>query len=130
MAINTKDGITATVGKHQFLSAADALYCENCFFYAGATLNVNINVCAIYRSTFGYYYYYDANLPLAVVNAGYGYYFHDSSLTSCGNAVSCVGITTEAAARAKTDCGILTSVTLPTVTSLSLVNCEIHNCSK
>ena len=126
MAINTADGgVTATTAKYQFIpSAPDALYCENCFFYAGATLNVNINLCAIYRSATGYNYYYDANLPADVKLATYGYYWHNSIVTSCGDAVSCVGHTSEASARAKTDCDRLPGVILPT--ALKLVNCEIQ----
>ena len=122
MAINTKDGKTATVAKHQFLSVADALYCENCFFYAGATLNVNINVCGIFYSySGGYTYFYDANLPTAVQTDLFGYYYS----TSCNSKVGCVGVASDAAARAKTDCGTLTGVAVPNIFNCENLQCDV-----
>jgi hypothetical protein len=117
MGINTEDrGVTAKQAKYQFLSVDNALYCEDCFFYAGATLNVNINVCAI-SYTGGYTKFYDANLPADVAQKMFGYYW-SSSCASGDN--SCTGFSSNADARAKTDCFRLPDVVAPTA-----FDCEI-----
>jgi hypothetical protein len=71
----------------------------------GATLKINVQVCAIVQGTVargGYTYYYDASMPKNVIDSGFGYYYNSFSDSNPG-AVA----TSDADARAKTDCGAL-----------------------
>jgi len=106
---NGKTGVdaAATVPKLSLFDAPDdsVLYCQNCYFYLSATLNVNVQVCAIYIAG-GYTYNLDASLPAAVVADGYGYYYTTTpggkvgALDSAGK-----GFASATAAAAMTDCG-------------------------
>jgi hypothetical protein len=79
-----------------FAAQPNALYCSNCYFYMGATLNINVQVCAIVGGATTKYY--DANLPTAVMSTGY---YYSSGSSGPGAASS------DAEARAKTDCQAL-----------------------
>jgi hypothetical protein len=91
-----------------FSAQPDALYCSNCYFYVGATLNIKVLVCAILKATIsGYIYYYDPDLPERVMKSGYGYYYTTSSSDTNPGAIK----TSDADAKARTDCIILDTPT-------------------
>ena len=92
----------AAIAKLPIFSAQpNALYCDNCFFYLGATLNINVQVCAIVVAA-AVLYYYDASMPLSVVTSGYGYFHQTFSSQQPGYVSS-----SAAAAKAMTDCKAL-----------------------
>ena len=101
-----KDSKGAKIPKISLFSAQpNALYCDNCYFYLSAKLNVKIEVCAIIYSA-SYTYYYDANIPTAIQTEGYGYYYSTGLETRQGKIT-----TSDADARAKTDCKALNTAT-------------------
>ena len=94
----------ATAKLPLFSAQPNALYCDNCFFYLGATLNINVQVCAIIRDVRQYIYFYDASLPSDVIASGKGYYYTTSADTTAG-AIKTTGKDDDA--RAMTDCKAL-----------------------
>ena len=79
----------------------NALYCKDCFFYLGATLNINVQVCAILQLA-QVIYYYDADMPKTVVDKGSGYWY--SYAYTQGSPENPGLVASDAAARASTDC--------------------------
>jgi hypothetical protein len=113
------DGTKATTNKIGLLGASDttSLYCNNCYFYLTAAVNLNLKVCAIIGSTPGasYTYYYDANVP---VTQTYGHYTSSSCRTDDANK-GCSSTGGDAAAKARTDCKSVADGGLGTPTPLT-----------
>lgn len=97
------------------------LFCQNCFWYSTATLNVQIQICAVVTSfqasslpLNSYTSYFDASLSLSQPNNGY--YYISSGFKGLPGQV----VTSDADAKSKTDCATLGTPNTQTVVNAGI----------